>query len=253
MAKTRTRPNPIVFGDELALTLGDDPDRLERAQTDPTSADWLLWSAFAPTDRDRDRLVRVPRVLTTILGTEVTAPMRVSLFTGGDREPLARPGRDYVRHLRQTTEGHGGGDEAVEAFRAPVEVPLRIEGPGVLALVDAFVRTPISAVSGRDRILELTEVGLEQSRAVGKRLLIGVVYPAGTHAAAETSARIGKLRAPGALAAAMPWRSHVDDVAFREVTWREVLATWESEASYMGVGRREAKRVLDAAADIGLR
>lgn len=252
MVKTSTRPNPVIAGDELALVLGDDPDRLERARSDPSSTDWLVWSTFAPTHRDPDRLTRLPRVLAAVIGGGVSPPARTTIFAGRDREPLARPGREYLAHLRRSTDGQGGDAEALVTFGGPVEVPVRVEAPGVLALVDAFVRTPILGAGGRDRMVELIEVGLEQSRAVGKRLVVGVIYPSRNAHASEVSARLARLRTGAGLRAALPWRSRVDDVELREVTWGEVLRTWESEAPYMGVGRRDARRFLDAARDLGL-
>jgi hypothetical protein len=248
----RTKTNPVFYADELQRWLADDPERREGALNDSDSLDLLTWNVFASLDTHRDPDWLAYR-LQAFGGSEVRAPLRLSLWTGRDRQPVLRPSRSYLEHLRQAAAERGDDERRIVAFLAPIEVPVRIESPDVLAYVDVAGDTYPRGAGGRDRLLELVDAGLEDARRLSKQLAIAMVYRSGSAAVADISARMGALRDARALAAEMPWRDRVPEVVFREVPWQQVLRMWEQEVRYLQLGSQPVRAFLEWAARRGLR
>jgi len=246
----RTKTNPAFYADELRLRLADEPERLERALTDPDSTDLLTWNIFSSLDTHRDPDYLAHRLQP--FASELRAPLRLSLWTGRHREPLLRPGSAYVAQVRRRAQAAGGGPGATTELEAPVEVPVVIESPDVLVLVDAWTAGR-QGTGGRDRIAELVEVGLDQARRLSKTLTVAVIYASGTPLAGELSTRINALRDPAALAAALPHRDRVPPVALREVPWQQLLRAWEQELRYLDTGGQPVRPFLDHLRARGLR
>lgn len=248
----KTKTNPAFYGDQLRLLLAGEPERLERALTDPDSADLLTWNVFASLDTHRD-----PRYLAYRLqvfgGAELQAPVRLSLWTGRHREPLLRPGSGYIAQVRGRARAAGGGPGAVAELEAPIEVPVRIESADVLVLVDVWAGAGHQGAGGRDRIVELIEAGLDHARGLSKTLTVAVVYASGTPLAAELSARVNALRDPAALAAALPHRDRVPPVVLREVPLQQLLRAWEQELPHLDTGGQPVRAFLDHLRARGLR
>ena len=246
--KRRTRTKPLFFPDRVGTLLAHDPERVERMLAEPDSLDLLTWNVFASMDSDPERDY-LAALLRPLADASLRAPVRLTLWAGRSREPLLHPSRAYLRHLAETV----GDDPSLEAFRQPAEVPVRIESPGLLTLVDTALTAAPHGAGGRDRVVELVDAGLEHARDLSTRLVVSVVYPSGTAAAAALSARVHRLRDPDALAAALPWRERVPDVAFREVSWQELLRTWERERGNYRLSGQPVRAFLDYAAGLGLR
>lgn len=232
---TRTTTNPAFYADELRLELADDPDRLDRVLTAPASVDLLTWNVFTALDTHGDRDYLAYR-LQALGGAEVRAPIRLSLWTGRDREPRLEAPPAYVAAVRERAAAVGGDAASVAEFARPVEVPVRVESPDVLVLVETMWDDYPVGNGGRDRIIELVDAGLEHARRLGKTLAVAVVYPSGTDGAAEASAQMQRLRQPGGLAAALPHRAAVPPVVLRELPWQQLLRIWAAEAPYLQLG-----------------
>lgn len=222
----------MFWPERLRAAAGE--ERAAAAATNPESLDLLVWNVFATleTHADPDWLAYRLQMLG---GTSVTAPIRLGLWAGRSNEPLLRPSREYVAAVRAKAEAAGGGAAALAAFTAPVEVPVLVESPAVIALVDATVGPYPRGAGGRDRILELVDVGVEHAQRLGKQLAVGVVYVSGSRSAGELSARLNDLRGKGALAEALPHADPraLDRVLLREVSWQQLLRTWQAETSYL--------------------
>jgi hypothetical protein len=248
LRRAKTKTNPVFYADRVRGLLADEPERLERMFHAPDSVDLLTWNVFESMDSDRDRAY-LASVLQALAGADLDPPVRITLWTGRQREPLLRPSPAYVRHLRAKV----GEDPSLDVFAQPIQVPVRIESPGVLALVDTTIDRPLRGAGGRDRLVELVDAGLEHARYVSKELTVGVVYRSGTHTAATLSARINALRDPDQLAAALPWRERVPTVRFREVPWHELLRVWQREHGNYRLSGQPVRAFLEYVAALGLR
>ncbi len=252
-SRLRTRTNPVFYPDQLRLALSSEPDRLERAFTDPTSLDLFTWNVFASLDTHTDEDWLAYR-LQALGGSAVTAPVRLSLWSGRHSGPQLRSSRAYLDAIRSRTHEFGAdatGDLA--EFAEPIEVPVRIETPDVLLLVDTVWQRPPRGHGGRDRLVELIDAGLDHARRVDNKLAIGMVYAAGSDTGAELSHRINQLRDPDQLAVELPWREHLPPIVLREMTWAQLLATWEQEREYLDLGGQPVRAFLDHAQARGLR
>ena len=224
--------NPAFWPDQLRAMLG--PERGQAALTDPDSLDLLVWNVFATLEHHTDQEWLAYR-LQMFGGTGVRAPVRIQRWIGRDNEPLLPPSRGYLATVRQRAAAAGGDAASVAAFTTPIEVPVRIESPDVVVLVDATVSTYPRGAGGRDRIQELVDAGLEHAERLGKQLAIGVVYVSGTQTAKELSARLDDLRRPGRLAAELPYAdpARLAKLVLREVSWQQLLRTWQAESRYL--------------------
>lgn len=240
----RTKTNPVFFADELRLELAGQPERLERIFDDRDSVDLLTWNVFSSLDRHVDRRY-LAYLLQALGGDDLRESVRLSLWTGRDREPLLRPGAAYVSMIRERARAAGGDATATAALEAPTEVPVRIESPDLVVLVDTLGDTARSGVGGRDRIAELVDAGLDQARRLSKALAVAVVYPSGTPLAAQVSARMQRLRDPGALAAELPHRTRVPPVVLRELPWQQLLRVWEQELPYLRLAGQPTKPFIE--------
>lgn len=242
MLRTKKRANPLFYPDDFRLELGE--ERAQRALDDPESLDLLVWNVFGTLDTHSDRDWLAHR-LQALGGPAVRAPVRLSLFSGAEREPLLRPSPGYVEAVRARARAHGGDDASIAAFVAPIEVPVRIESPDVLVLVDAALSAIPRGRGGRDRLVELVDAGSEHARRLDKSLSVAVVSRAGSDVAAELSARVEALRDPVALAAQLPHRRSVPPVTFRLVAWQQLLRMWQDEAGYLDVGGQPVRGFLE--------
>ena len=227
---TRKRTNPLFDPEAFRLIAGE--ERAERALEDPDSIDLLVWNVFSTLERHSDQAWLAGR-LQQLGGPGVREPVRISLFTGGDREPLLEPPASYIAHVRERARGAGGDDASVAEFSEPVAVPVRIESPDVVTLVDTVDEQGTLGRGGRERVVELIDVGLEQARRTGKNLAVAVLYVSGSSAASEVSARVNALRNQGALAAALPHRKGIPPVVLREMSWQQLLRIWQAEVGYL--------------------
>ncbi|CAN5615671.1 MAG: hypothetical protein M3493_09585 [Actinomycetota bacterium] len=249
LLRSKKHTNPLFDPERLRLLLGE--ERADRALTDPDSVDLLTWNVFSTLDSHRDHSWLAYR-LQALGGPGVTAPVRLSLWTGAQREPLLRPPAAYVAHVREVAKAHGGDDAAVSDFAKPVEVPVRLESPGVLALIDTTVGTVARGRGGRDRLVELIDVGIDAARRLGNTLTIGVVYASGTAAAAQLSARVNALRDPHILAEALPHRPSLPTITLRELSWQQLIRTWHNEADYLELGGQPVRGFLELCRRRGL-
>jgi hypothetical protein len=236
----RTKTNPVFYADELRLELAGQPERLARIFEDPDSVDLLTWNVFTSLDRHTDRDYLAYR-LRAVGGDELRAPVRLSLWTGRDHEPLLHPGAAYVAMIRQRARAAGGDQTSTAELEAPIEVPVRIESPYVVVLVDTLGETPRTGAGGRSRIIELVDAGLYQARRLSKQLAVAFVYRDGTAVGADVASRLQRLREPAALAAALPHREQLPPVALLDVSWQQLLRIWEQELPYLGVPGRAAR------------
>ena len=251
-ALTRTRANPVFYADTLRAWLSDEPGRAESIMNDPDSVDLLTWNVFASLDTHDDPDWYAHR-MRMVVGNDARAPIKVSHFSGARRGPRLTPNREWIdaararaRSVRSgaasfgtggATGGGAGTDDADAAVREatrhldrPVEVPLRVDAPGVLALVETMTGTYPIGHAGRDRLVELVDAGLDAAHRLSRRLTVTVVYEAGTAGARQASARLAELRDPARLAAELPHRRRVPDVTLLEVAWQQVLRVWDTEA-----------------------
>ena len=251
--KTKTTTNPVFFAED-ALHHLDDATRRGALLHDERSVDLLTWNVFASLARHRDQPWLAAR-LRTFGGDAMRDPVRISLWTGRDRQPLLTPHSAYLAAVRDRMRAGGAEGDALESalaeFRRPAEVPVRIETPDVLCLVETCLTEARVGVGGRERVVELVDAGLDQAARLGKRLAVAVVYPSGTQIGGEISARMHALRAD--LKAALPHRSRLPQVELREVSWQELLQVWQSEIDWMDLGGQPVKQFLAHCATLGLR
>lgn len=246
---TRKRTNPLFHPEAFRLIAGD--ERADRALEDPESTDLLVWNVFSTLERHNDQRWLAGR-LQQLGGPAVREPVRISLFTGGDREPLLEPPASYIASVRERARGAGGDEASVAEFAAPVTVPVRIESPDVVTLVDAVGEHGTRGHGGRERVVELIDVGLEQARRTGKNLAVAVIYTSGSAAAAELSARVNALRNEASLAGALPHRRKIPPVVLREMSWQHLLRLWQTEVPYLDLRDQPVKAFLAHCRDRGL-
>lgn len=222
---TRTRTNPIFYRDRLATLLSDEPERLERMRAEPGNVDLLTWNVFASLDSHHDQEWLAYR-LQALGGPNLRAPVRISLFAGANRMPYLQPSPAYVEAIHARTGVQHGDADGVAVFERPIEVPVRIETPDVLVLVDTGLERLRAGAGGRDRLTELVDTGLEHARRLSSALVIAVVANSGSALLQE---RLPRLADRTEVARLVPWRRHVPPVTFRGVSWDELLRLWEAE------------------------
>lgn len=238
MLKTRKRTNPVFYREAFAAVAGS--ERAAKAAENPESIDLLVWNVFSSLETHSDPAWLAGR-LQNLAGPGMREPVRIALWTGSEREPLLHPPASYVAHVRERARAAGADDESVAEFASPVSVPARIESPDAVALVDAMGDELSAGHGGRDRVIELIDVALEQARRLGKAPAVAVIYKSGTPAAGEVSARLNALRRPGALATHLSHRSTVGPVVLREMSWQQLLRIWQAEASYLDLDGHQIK------------
>lgn len=225
---TKTKPMPVFWADQARAQLGE--DRYAAALRDPLSLDLLAWNVFQSLETHYDQDWLAYR-LQQFGGTGVTAPVRLQLWTGANAEPLLKPSRGYVAAIRARAAAAGATEEDLTQFRAPIEVPVRIESPDVLCLVDTVLDELDRGARGRDRLLELVDAGLEHARQLSKTLAVAVVYTDASPASRALSARMDELRRN--LSGELPHQTKTADVQLREVSWGQLLRVWEAEIDYL--------------------
>lgn len=235
----RTKTNPVFYPDQLRLWLDSDPARAQRILADPGDVDLLTWNIFMSLDTHRDREYLAYR-LQALGGMELGAPVRLSLWTGRDREPVLTPGSEYVARVRERARAAGGDLTSTRELEAPIEVPVRLESPDVVVLVETVGDRYRQGAGGRDRIVELVDAGLDQARRLSKTLAVAVVHPAGTAVGRDVAARVERLRDPAVLAAELG-RGSVPAVMLNAVTWRDLLEIWQSEQPYLRLSGQPAR------------
>jgi hypothetical protein len=221
---TRTR-NPIFYRDRLEALLADEPDRLERIRTAPNSTDLLTWNVFASLDTHRDQAWLAYR-LQALGGGDLRGPVRISLFSGARRTPHLRPSPAYVDAVHRRTGVDHGVADSIAVFEQPIEVPVRIETPDVLLLVDTGLDRLRTGSSGRDRLAELADAGLDHARRLSSSLSIGIVANAGT---AVLDTRVKQLADQREVARLLPWRAALPPIAFHGMSWTALLRLWNEE------------------------
>lgn len=225
---TTTKPMPVFWPDAARAQLGD--DRYHAALRDPLSLDLLTWNVFQSLETHYDQDWLAYR-MQQFGGTGVSAPVRMQLWTGTHADNALQPSRGYVAAVRERAEAAGATEEDLAEFRAPIEVPVRIESPDVLCLVDTVLDRLDRGTMGRDRLLEVIDAGIEHARNLSKTLAVAVVYAGGSPAARELSVRMDQLRSD--LRRELPHQSKAGDVQLREVSWGQLLRVWESEVDYL--------------------
>lgn len=252
MRRPRKRgENPVFFPERLAAVV-EDADRLAAIRTDPTSVALLTWNIFASlsTHSDDEWLAHK---LQALGGPTVRAPVSIALWTGRDREPLLHPSHAYRAALRRRLASAGRADSGLATFEQPVEVPVRIESPDTVVLIDTVGTRYPRGAGGRDRLLELVDAGIDHARRLSRSLTVTVVYPSGTAAADDLSARMNDLRDPGALRAALPHRSSVGPPALREMSWQRLIHLWDGERAYLDLRGQPVREFLAHLRQRGLR
>ena len=227
---TKKATNPLFAPESFRLVAGE--ERAERALNEPESVDLLVWNVFSTLATHHD-----PRWLAGRLeafgGPAMRAPLRLSLWAGANREPHLVPPASYLTHVRERAKAAGGDDASVAEFGAAVTVPVLIDSPDVVVLVDAVGSQTNLGHGGRERLVELIDVGLEQARRVGKSLAVAVIYESGTAASETLSPRVNALRTGTTLAGALPHRSTIAPVVLREIGWQQLLRIWQAELDYL--------------------
>ena len=221
---TRTRTNPIFYRDRLEALLAGEPDRLEHIRTQPGSIDLLTWNVFASLDTHRDQAWLAYR-LQALGGEGLRAPVRISLFSGALRTPHLRPSPAYVNAIHQRAGVDHGVTDSVAVFEQPIEVPVRIETPDVLLLVDTGLDRLRVGSGGRDRLAELADAGLEHARRLSSSLAVGIVANASS---AVLQTRVRQLGAQDEVARLLPWRRS-PAVGFHGMAWTALLRLWHEE------------------------
>ena len=249
---TRTTTNPFFYGTDLRAVLADEAPRLERIVSEPDNVDLLTWNVFASLDTHSDRDYLAYR-LQSLGGGGLRAPLRISLWTGRNREPLLRPTGAYLDTVRERILAAGGSAAALDEFDDPIEVPVRIESPDVLVLVETALRIAPAGAAGRDRLLELVDAGLEQARRLDATLSVAVVSEAGTPAATLLSSRVEQLSDPARLAAELPHRDRIPPVLFRELTWQRLLQLWDAEREWLDLAGEPVRSFVGHTRRLGLR
>ena len=246
---TKSRTNPVFSPDAFRLVAGD--ERAERALSDPNSVDLLVWNVFSSLETHSDQRWLANR-LQILGGPAVREPVRIALWAGADKDPRFRPPASYVNHVRAKAAEVGGNDDSVKEFAAPVTVPVTIDSPDVVTAVDAVLDQTSTGHGGRERLVELIDVTLEQARRVGKSAAVAVIYQGGTPAASQLSPRINALRTDRVLAAALPHRTTVPPVVLREISWQQLLRVWSAERDYLDLSGQPVKPFLAHCRDRGL-
>jgi hypothetical protein len=222
---TRTRTNPIFYRDRLEALLAGEPDRLEHIRTEPGSIELLTWNIFASLDTHRDPAWLAYR-RQPLGGDALRAPVRISLFSGAHRMPYLQSSPAYVDAIHRRTGVNHGVTDSVAVFEQPIEVPVRIETPDVLLLVDTgFDRLRVGS-GGRDRLAELADAGLEHARRLSSSLSLGVVANAGS---AVLQTRVKQLADQPAVAQLLPWRRAVPAMEVHGMSWTALLRLWQEE------------------------
>jgi len=229
---TRTRTNPIFYRERLELMLRDEPERLERMRTEPANADLLTWNVFASLDTHDDPDWLAYR-LQAVGGPNLRAPVRISLFSGRHRAPYLRPSTAYLREIHRRAGVAHGDDDDVAVFEEPIEVPVRIETPDVLLLVDTGRQRLRSGASGRDRFVEIVDAGLEHARRLSSRLSVGIVLDDDS---AVLQVEVPLLATSERLAASLTWRDDLPRIDVHGTAWSTLLALWEDEAGNLDLG-----------------
>lgn len=250
--RLRTKQNPVFYADQLAALFAAKEERLAAMRADPTSVELLTWNIFASlaTHTDHDWLAHK---LQPLGGAALRAPLRIALWTGRDREPLLQPSRAYMARIRERSTAVGGNGKALAAFEQAIELPVRIESPDTLVLVDTIGERYSRGAGGRDRLLELIDAGLDHARRLSCSLTVAVVYPSGTQAAGDLSARINELRDPATLRAELGHRTSIEPLALRELTWQRLIHLWEAEREYLDLGGQPVRAFLSHLEQRGLR
>jgi hypothetical protein len=238
---TRKRTNPLFDADAFRLVAGE--ERAERALHDPDSLDRLIWNIFSTLDTHSDRRWLANR-MQTLAGPAVREPVRISLWVGGDREPRLRPPASYVNAVRERARAVGGDEASVAEFAAGVQVPVLLDSPDVIGLVDAVYDQTNLGHGGRERLVELIDVAMEQAHRVGKGAAVAVIYKSGSAAAAQLSPRINALRNERVLASELSHRTTLPPLVLREMSWQQLLRIWRSELDYLDVGSNPVKAFL---------
>lgn len=227
---TATGPMPVLWPDHARAQLGE--QRYADALADPRDVDLLTWNVFQSLETHHDQDWLAYR-LQQLGGTDVTAPVRMQLWTGRDTDPELRPSRGYVKAAAERATAAGASEEVLAAIRQPIEVAVRIESPQVLCLVETMMDTLERGTDGRDRLLELIDAGLDQARRLSKTLAVAVVYLGGSTAATQVSARLHELRRT--LPQELPHQAGASQVVLREVSWQQLLRVWESELGHLDI------------------
>lgn len=244
--------SPAFYADELRMLLGEEPERLARVLEDPDSVELLTWNVFASLDTHRDRRYLAYR-FQAFGGGSVREPVRLSLWSGRHREPLLRPSAAYVARVRELARAAGGDASATKELEAPLEVPVRVETPDVLILIEPMLDAYPRGAGGRDRLVELIDAGLDQARRLSKTLAVAVVYPSGTSVAAQASACMQHLRDPAALAEELGRCDQVPPVVLREVPWQQLIRVWEQERDHLHLSGQPVRAFLEHARQRALR
>lgn len=253
---TRTRTNPLFYRDQLTVLLRDEPQRLAAMRNDPDSLDVLAWNVFASLDTHGDPQWLAYR-LQALGGGRLRAPVRLSLFSGAVRTPYLRPSPDYVAHIRERTGIVGDGKTAgtvddadtrtgdaadgIAEFTRPIEVPVRIEAPGVLLLVDTARHRLRAGTGGRERLAEVVDAGLDHARRLSSALAIGIVASADSDV---LTTRIPNLETRSAIAKVVPWRTHVPPVDIRGLSWTGLIELWQEERGHLRLGGQPVSEFL---------
>lgn len=252
MRRSRTtHENPVFYAERLAQLL-DDGDRLAAVRSDPENMDLLTWNVFASLETHSDQEWLAYR-LQALGGPAVRAPVGISFWTGRERDPLLQPSHAYRAALRQRSSSADQDRNRLAPFAQPIEVPVRIESPDVLLMVDTIGAQYRRGAGGRDRLLELIDAGLDHARRLSRSLTITVVYPSGTRGAGDLSARINELRGPGTLRTALAHRSSVGPVMLREMSWQRLLHLWDAERAFLDLAGQPVKAFLAHLHQRGLR
>jgi hypothetical protein len=247
----RTKTNPVFYADELRLHLSSDPERAERILAGSDDVHLLTWNVFSSLDTHPDRDYLAYR-LQALGGPQLRAPLRLSLWTGRDREPLLTPSGAYRARVRERARAAGGDQHATRELEAPIEVPVRLESPDVVALVETVGDHYRQGTGGRDRLVELIDAGLEQARRLSKALAVAVIHPAGTPLGRDVAARVERLHDPATLAAEMSYRTEIPPLVVNAVTWPELLRIWESERPYLRLGGQPVRAFTEQVQARGL-
>ena len=246
-----TKTNPTFYDDQLRLLLGNEPERLERIHRDPDNLELLTWNVFASLETHTDRDYLAYR-MQQFGGSAVRAPVKTSLWTGRDREPRLMPSSGYVTAVRQRAQSAGGGAAATQDLEAALEVPVRLESPDMLMLVDTMWDRYPPGQGGRDRIIELVDAGLDHARRLSKILAVTVVYRSGTSGAADVSMRMRELRDRAVLAEQLPHRASVPAVVLRELPWQQLARVWQQEIKYLRLGGQPVRGFIQHLRGLGL-
>lgn len=222
---TRTRTNPIFYADRLEVTLRDEPERLERMRTEPHDVDLLTWNVFSSLDTHRDPAWLAYR-LQLLGGANLRPPVRISLFSGGRRAPYLRPSTAYVDAIHRRVGEQHHADDGVAVFGEPFEVPVRIETPDVLLLIDTGQARLRAGAGGRDRVAEVIDGGLEHARRLSSDLAVALIVDDDSDV---LTTRVPQLSTREGLRAALPWRHEVPRVDVNGVPWSAVLRMWWQE------------------------